>query len=116
MKYWKQILHDLIPSNSIIDTPASNTGSKYNRARPHANLVKEDKLYFNQKLLENNINDYNPLQSLFNQYVYVHPSKEAMAQFSSPDELDSMSYANIAMDTLLNKPTTTFTKGVRIGA
>lgn len=116
LKYWKQILQDLIPSNSIIDTPASNTGSKYNRARPHANLVKEDKLYFNQKLLENNINDYNPLQSLFNQYVYVHPSKEVMAQFSSPDELDSMSYANIAMDTLLNKPATTFTKGVRIGA
>ena len=115
LKYWKQILGDLINPNSIIDTPASNTGSKYNRARPHANLVKEDKLYFNEALLLDTINDYNPLRSLFNQYVYVHPKKEVMADYSSPDELDSMSYANIGMELLLNNQTN-IQVGDRIGA
>lgn len=114
LKYWKTILADLFNENQIMDTPASNTGSKYNRARPHANLVKEDKLFFNESLLSQTIDNYNPLNSLFNQYVYVHPSKEVMSQFSSPDELDSLSYANIAMDILLNN-STTMQVGSRIG-
>ena len=115
LKYWKQVLSDLFNTNQIIDTPASNTGSKYNRARPHANLVKEDKLFFNEALLSQTINNYNPLNSLFNQYVYVHPKPEMMKQYSSPDELDSLSYANIAMDILLNNQTT-ISSGGRIGA
>ena len=115
LKYWKGILSDLLNENQIMDTPASNTGSKYNRARPHANLVKEDTLFFNQTLLSQTIDNYNPLNSLFNQYVYVHPKKEVMANYSSPDELDSLSYANIAMDTLLNNQTT-MKVGTRIGA
>lgn len=115
LKYWKTVLSDLFNENQIIDTPASNTGSKYNRARPHANLVKEDKLFFNEALLSQTIDNYNPLNSLFNQYVYVHPSKEIMAQFSSPDELDSLSYANIAMDQLLYNQTT-ISVATRIGA
>lgn len=114
LKYWKGILADLFNENQIMDTPASNTGSKYNRARPHANLVKEDKLFFNEALLSNSINNHNPLRSLFDQYVYVHPKPEVMKQFSSPDELDSMSYANIAMDILLNNQTE-MTVGARIG-
>lgn len=115
LKYWKGILADMFNENQIMDTPASNTGSKYNRARPHANLVKEDKLFFNEALLSQSINNYNPLNSLFNQYVYVHPKKEVMNQYSSPDELDSLSYANIAMDILLNNQVT-ITSGGRIGA
>lgn len=106
LKYWKGILADLFNENQITDTPASNTGSKYNRARPHANLVKENKLFFNEALLSNTINNYNPLNSLFNQYVYVNPNPEVMKQYSSPDELDSMSYANIAMESLLSNQTT----------
>lgn len=115
LKYWKTILNDLLPMNSIIDTPASSTGSKYNRARPHANLVKEDKLFFNKALLlDNNIDDI-PLNKLFNQYVYVHPKKELMANYSSPDELDSLSYAYIAMNQLLTN-STKITIGNHIGA
>lgn len=115
LKYWVQILGDLINPNSIIDTPASNTGSKYTRARPHANAVKEDKLFFNEALLSYTVEEYNPLNSLFNQYVYVHPKKEVMKNYSSPDELDSLSYAYIAMDDLLTNQTT-ITSGGRIGA
>ena len=115
LKYWKSILADLFNENQIMDTPASNTGSKYNRARPHANLVKEDQLFFNESLLSQTIDNYNPLNSLFNQYVYVHPKKEVMAQYSSPDELDSLSYANIAMEQLLTNQTT-MKVATRIGA
>lgn len=115
LKYWQGILADLIPCNSIIDTPASSTGSKYNRARPHANLVKENQLYFNEALSSSNTMEYNPLNSLFNQYVYVNPNPDMMKQYSSPDELDSLSYANIAMDNLLNNQTH-ITVGARIGA
>ena len=116
LKYWVGVLSDLFNENQIMDTPASNTGSKYNRARPHANLVKEDKLFFNESILTNNtIENYNPLSALFNQYVYVHPKKEVMKEFSSPDELDSLSYANIAMDILLNN-STTVNVATRIGA
>ena len=114
LKYWKKILGDLINPNSIIDTPASNTGSKYNRARPHANAVKEDNLYFNQTLLGDTVDNYNPLNSLFNQYVYVHPNKEIMKNYSSPDELDSLSYAWIAMMKLLNNQGNV-SVGARIG-
>ena len=115
LKYWIGVLSDLFNKNQIMDPPASNTGSKYNRARPHANLVKENKLFFNEELLSDTVNDYNPLNSLFNQYVYVHPKKEVMKEFSSPDELDSMSYANIAMDNLLDNQTN-ISVGTRIGA
>ena len=115
LKYWQTILGDLLNENQIIDTPASSTGNKYNRARPHAQLVKENKLFFNESLLSQSTNYYNPLNSLFNQYVYVHPKKEVMKQFSSPDELDSLSYANIAMDMLLNNQST-IDSGGRIGA
>ena len=38
-----------------------------------------------------------------------------MKEFSSPDELDSMSYANIAMDNLLDNQTN-ISVGTRIGA
>lgn len=115
LEFWRGKLADYFNENQIMDTPASNTGSKYNRARPHANAVKEDKLFFNEKLLADNVNEYNPLNSLFNQYVYVHPKKEVMKEYSSPDELDSLSYAWIAMEKLLNNQTT-MTVGTRIGA
>lgn len=114
LKYWQGILSDLFNQNQVMDTPASNTGGKYNRARPHAQLVKENILFFNDSLMSGPSNVYKPLNSLFNQYVYVHPKKEVMKQYNSPDELDSLGYANIAMDMLLNS-TTSMKVGARIG-
>ena len=102
LDYWRSVLGDLISPNSIRDTPASKTGDKYTRALPHALAVKEDKLFFNETLMNLPSNVYNPLNSLFNQYVYVNPDKEIMKQYSSPDELDSLSYAYIGMDELLH--------------
>ena len=114
LDYWKGVLGDLISPNNIINTAASTTGSKYLRAEPHALAVHENRLFFNEELLNQNIGDYNPMNSLFNQYVYVNPSKEEMKKYSSPDELDSLGYAFIAMEDLL-KGQTTMTVGARIG-
>ena len=114
LKYWRNVLGDLIPANNIRDTPASKTGDKYTRASPHALAVKEDRLFFNETLMNLPNNVYNPLNSLFNQYVYVNPDKDVMKQYSSPDELDSLGYAYIGMDELLHNQTN-FTVGTRIG-
>ena len=36
---------------------------------------------------------YSPGRALQVQYIYVHPDKSVMENYSSPDELDSVSYA-----------------------
>lgn len=61
--------------------------SKYNRARPTANLIRQNRLFFDNSI------DPEKLRTLFNQYVYIHPDKEVMKQYPSPDELDSLGYA-----------------------
>lgn len=114
LDHWKKVLGDLIPSNNIRDTPASKTGDKYTRASPHALAVKEDRLFFNETLMNLPNNVYNPLNSLFNQYVYVNPDKDVMKQYSSPDELDSLSYAYIGLDELLHNQVN-MSVGARIG-
>lgn len=108
LRYWNNVLSDLMSKYNITirDTPASGTGSKFERARPHANSVRENKLFFNKELLT--VTDgtgYNYLESLFNQYVYVHPDKKVMKDFSSPDELDSLGYAYIGLKDLLERRT-----------
>lgn len=111
-RYWRGILQKILGENhmALRTTRASATGSKYNRARPVANAVKEKRLFFNKTLFEND----SPINSLFNQFVYVNPSKEVMEQFSSPDELDSLSYAFIGLEDLLNSRTNIHL-GARIG-
>lgn len=108
LRYWNNVLGDLMKKYniSIRDTPASGTGSKFERARPHANSVRENKLFFNKELLTvTDSTGYNYLESLFNQYVYVHPDKKVMKDFSSPDELDSLGYAYIGLKDLLERRT-----------
>ena len=108
LRYWNNVLSDLMSKYniSIRDTPASGTGSKFERARPHANSVRENKLFFNEELLTvTDSTGYNYLESLFNQYVYVHPDKNVMKDFSSPDELDSLGYAYIGLKDLLERRT-----------
>lgn len=108
LRYWNNVLGDLMGKYniSIRDTPASGTGSKFERARPHANSVRENKLFFNKELLTvTDSTGYNYLESLFNQYVYVHPDKKVMKDFSSPDELDSLGYAYIGLKDLLDRRT-----------
>lgn len=61
--------------------------SKYNCVGPTANMIRQERIYF-----DNRINS-EKIRSLFNQYVYVHPDKEVMKDYSSPDEYDSLEYS-----------------------
>ena len=118
LEYWRNVLSDLMGRYgfTLIDTPASQTGSKYMRATPHANLVRNGKLYFNERLLSVGDGLENPIRRLFNQYVYVHPDKHVMKEYPSPDELDSVGYAYIGVNNVLQKHTgTRVSMGNRIG-
>ena len=82
-KYWNQQLENIIRKGVIVkQTP--DTQNKFNRARPHAQAIREGKLLFNSTL---------DLNRLFNQYIYVHPDKQVMNNHPSPDRLDAVSFA-----------------------
>lgn len=87
LKHWQTILRDLVKKYGITVKKTQSSHSKYNRARPTANMIRQNRLFFDDRI--------NPekLRSLFNQYVYVHPDKEVMKEYPSPDELDSLGYA-----------------------
>ena len=87
LKHWQAILRDLVKKYGITVKNTQTSHSKYNRARPTANMIRQNRLFF-----DDNINP-EKLRSLFNQYVYVHPDKEVMKEYPSPDELDSLGYA-----------------------
>ena len=74
-------------------TQSSN--SKYNRTRPTANLIRQNRLFFDSGI--------NPerLRALFNQYVYIHPDKEIMKEYPSPDKLDSLGYGFMEIQNLI---------------
>lgn len=86
LKHWQNVLKDLVRKYGIIVKKTQSSNSKYNRARPTANLIRQNRLFFDDRI--------NPerLRALFNQYVYIHPDKEVMKEYPSPDELDSLGY------------------------
>ena len=87
LKHWQGVLKDLVRKYGIVVKKTQSSNSKYNRARPTANLIRQNRLFF-----DNNISPER-LRSIFNQYVYIHPDKEIMNEYPSPDELDSLGYA-----------------------
>lgn len=87
LKHWQTILRDLVKKYGITVKNTQTSHSKYNRARPTANMIRQNRLFFDDKI------DPEKLRTLFNQYVYIHPDKEVMKNYPSPDELDSLGYA-----------------------
>lgn len=90
-KYWINILKPLIDKYGItvIQTPDNN--NKYNRAKPHARAVRKGDLLFSSHL---------DLNKLFTQYIYVHPDKDVMKDYPSPDRLDAMGFAYMQLEKL----------------
>ena len=86
LKHWQGVLKDLVKKYGIIVKKTQSSNSKYNRARPTANLIRQGRLLFDNKI------NTDRLRALFNQYVYIHPDKEIMNEYPSPDELDSLGY------------------------
>ncbi|WP_305557645.1 hypothetical protein [Methanobrevibacter sp. V74] len=95
MKHWQNVLKDLISKYGLIVKKTQSMNSKYNRARPTTNLIRQDRLFFD--------NQINPdrIRALFNQYVYIHLDKEIMNEYPSPDELDSLGYAFMEMQNVI---------------
>lgn len=84
LRHWTNILNPLINKYGIIVKDTRPLTSKFNRARPIAHSVRQGELLFDDNL---------PLNDLFNQFIYIHPSKTMMRDFPSPDELDALGYA-----------------------
>lgn len=97
LNYWTNLFADLSGKLGfyIIDTPASSTGNKYNRAYPHAYHVRNGTMFINKDIpvVYDSGEAYSLVNQLQNQYIYVNPDKSVMGDYPSPDELDSVSYA-----------------------
>lgn len=97
LQYWQNLLMDLSTSMGfyVTDTPASSTGSKYNRAYPVAYHIRNGTMLINSDIpvLHEGYEVYNPVDEYGNQLVYLHPDKDVMKQHRSPDESDSVSFA-----------------------
>ena len=93
LRHWQRILQDLTTKYGIIVDDTKPSTNKFNRARPIAMSVKDGELLFDKDL---------PLNDLFNQFIYIHPNKEVLKDYPSPDELDSLGYAFAPLKELLN--------------
>lgn len=98
LNYWNNLLSDLMVKMGfyITDTPASSTGNKYARSYNHAYHVRNGNMFINSELpilYDEGSEPYSLLNQLQNQYIYVHPDKNVMKDYPSPDELDAVSYS-----------------------
>ena len=77
----------------------SPQGSKFVRARPVGKSIREKKLFINKNIDEALLNE------LRNQFGYIHPLKEKMKEYPSPDLLDSTDYAHMGVMKILENKT-----------
>ena len=82
-KYWYDILKDLLIEGNTHLTFYHPTDSKFERARPVAQSIRRKFMYINQELPDK--------RTLLNQFMYVHPDKDVMENYPSPDMLDATS-------------------------
>lgn len=82
-RYWYGILEDLLVEGGTSLLFYHPTDSKFERARPIAQSIRRKFLG-----IDNSLNDKG---ALLNQFLYVHPDKEVMDDFPSPDVLDASS-------------------------
>ena len=82
-RYWYGQLEDLLVNGATSLSFYHPTDSKFERARPIAQSIRRGFLSINQELPDKN--------ELLNQFLYIHPDKEVMNDFPSPDVLDASS-------------------------
>ena len=46
LKHWQGVLKDLVKKYGIVVKKTQSTHSKYNRARPTANMIRQNRVYF----------------------------------------------------------------------
>lgn len=89
LRYWEDVLEDLINKYGIDVNGVSAIKSKYTRARPIAKAIIRGQLKFSSHLKEL----LEKKDGLFDQFMYVSPNPEEMKKRKSPDELDALGYA-----------------------
>lgn len=89
LRYWEEVLGDLISKYGIDVNGVPAIKSKYTRARPVAKAIIKGELKFSSHLKE----ELERKDGLFDQFMYVSPNPEEMKKRKSPDELDALGYA-----------------------
>lgn len=89
LRYWEDILEDLVSEHMIDVNGVPAIKSKYTRARPIAKAIIKGELKFSSHLKE----ELERKDGLFDQFMYVSPNPEEMRKMKSPDELDALGYA-----------------------
>lgn len=89
LRYWEDVLADLINKYGIDVNGVPAIKSKYTRARPVAKAIIKGELRFSSHLKE----QLERKDGLFDQFMYVSPNPEEMKKRKSPDELDALGYA-----------------------
>lgn len=89
LRYWEDVLADLISKYGIDVNGVPAIKSKYTRARPVAKAIIKGELRFSSHLKE----QLERKDGLFDQFMYVSPNPEEMKKRKSPDELDALGYA-----------------------
>lgn len=84
-RYWGDILQDLLVRGNTYLRFYHPTDSKFERARPVAQCIRRKLIYINKSVPDK--------RDLLNQFMYVHPDKDKMENFPSPDILDATSLA-----------------------
>lgn len=82
-RYWYGQLEDLLIEGKTSLAFYHPTDSKFERARPIAQSIRRKFLTINQELPDKH--------ALLNQFLYVHPDRDVMNDFPSPDVLDASS-------------------------
>ena len=89
LRYWEEVLEELILKHGIDVNGVPAFKSKYTRARPIAKAILKGELKFSSHLKE----ELEKKDGLFDQFLYVSPNPEEMKKRKSPDELDALGYA-----------------------
>ena len=89
LRYWEEVLGDLISKYGIDVNGVPAIKSKYTRARPVAKAIIKGELKFSSHLKD----ELERKDGLFDQFMYVSPNPEEMKKRKSPDELDALGYA-----------------------
>lgn len=84
-RYWGDILSDLLAPKNTYLRFYHPVDSKFERARPVAQCIRRKLIYINEDIPDK--------RDLLNQFMYVHPDKEQMEKYPSPDILDATSLA-----------------------
>lgn len=84
-RYWEIALREVCYSYNVTLEFRRPVLSKFQRARPGGRAIRTKNMLICKELPT--------YQRLLNEYMYVHPDKDVMDDFPSPDALDSVSLA-----------------------